>query len=211
MKKFFLILLFILFIEKINAECSSFDVLRQKSLVSNVNYSYDYYIVDNKAYFNVTLSNLTPEMYLIDSLNNKYSYYNSKNGELFLNSYSNNVEFTFYSTNCNNEKIGKIIINFPIYNEFYNDSICQGYNKFIWCKKWSNKVYSKQEIIELKEKQAKKQKILERNNETSSDRFYDKINTFYIKYYYVFLPIIIIIGIFSIIFVNKKQKFNLLD
>ena len=66
MKKisFLLITLFLCFIpNNIKAYCTSSDKAKLKKIVSNVNISYDYEIVNYKAKFKITFNNLTPDIY----------------------------------------------------------------------------------------------------------------------------------------------------
>ena len=67
MKKIILFLLINFFPFYISAltygGCDYSDVARMKSIVTNINLSYDYKIIDNEAYFDVTLSNLTKDIY----------------------------------------------------------------------------------------------------------------------------------------------------
>ena len=210
MKKIFFMFCFFIFILNINAECSNLDIIRLAFFVNNINYTYDYHIIDDKAYFDVLLSNITSEMYLIDSFNNKYEYNDTVNGEIYLYDYHDSVNFKFYSVNCNDTKIGELNITFPKYNNYYNKDVCNKYKNLNVCKKWVNKYFSEAEVNnEIKNYNSK---FVNKNDEEKiKNDIFEKINYYYINYYYIILPPIIIFGIASIIIINKKKKFNLLD
>ena len=208
MKKIIFILIFFLMLSKVCAVCSNKEIKNLKSFVNNVTYTYDYYLENEQAFFNVNLYNLTDNLYIIDNYNKRYDYYNTTNGQLSLYSYQNSVNFTFYSVNCDNEKIGNINISFPIYNKYYKEGICSDFSEYSWCHKWTNKVYTYEEIESLNRKTKDETKIVDEKDNKSD--IFDKINSLYVKYYYIFLPIIIILGIVIMRIINKKQRFELL-
>lgn len=211
MKKLIFTILLFLLIYNVKAVCSINDLVRLKAYVNNVTSTIDYYIDNDEAYFNVHLSNVTPDMYIIDSNNTKYNY-NDMQDELVIYSIKKNVNLTFYSNECPDEKISTLSIKVPIYNKYYNSDICIGYTELSWCKKWTKKIYTEDEILILKNKYIKSQeKKISEQEESDERNFLEIVNKYYTKYYYYVLPIIIVCGIILIIIVSKKQKFELFD
>ena len=216
-KILFLIVLTVLFavnVKSINAECNYSYMSKVKSLVNNVNISYDYRIENNYAYFDVTLSNLTPEIYFEDTLTELvYKYSDTNNGEITIrNYYGPSGSYRFYSTdeNCWGLSIGSKYYKFPTYNIYYNDPICVGASEYSLCQKWVNKLYSyeqfKEAVSNYKDSLDKPYEKIETTNE---DGLFDIIIKFYVKYYFIILPLIIIVCLSVIIVERNKNKFSL--
>ena len=196
--------------------CDYSTISSLKKLVNNVNISYTYEIRDNQAFFNVTLNNIPNNVYLVDSLNQKqYSYTDTENGELVIKDYSgiSDGKYTFYVNNdiCNGIKLGERYYKFPIYNSRRNSELCLDIPNYSLCKKWISKYYSQSEF----EKNIENYKKNLESNEEKVEQikfekdFMSKIVEFYIKYYYYFLPAIIIPCIAIIIVSNRKDRFKL--
>ena len=224
MKKKFLIVLFILtsVIFKINAKALSYggceysQISRLKSLVSNVNITYDYYIQNNQAYFNVTLSNLVPEVYFIDSNSNiKYTYSDSKNGEITIyNQINSQVSYKFYSNlnMCFGVKLSTKYYKMPTYNMYYNSDLCKDAENYNLCKKWTKNNYSYDEFEKLLTDY--KNKKAEESDETEIEIIYEKtfLNyfiDFYVDYYYLLLIGIIVICLIIMHINKKKNRFDI--
>jgi len=79
--------------------CDSSTISRLKSLVTNINVTYNYHISDNRVYFDVTLTNITPGMYFWDEITNQtYTYNDTVDGEITLYNYDNQSgSYKFYS------------------------------------------------------------------------------------------------------------------
>lgn len=220
MKKRLLFLIILLFISIRSVSsltyggCDYSTISRLKSLVTNVNISYDYYIENNRVFFNVTLVNITPGMSFKDSLTkNVYRYEDTNNGEITITGYTGDSgNYKFYSTIPGCEKIlyGTKYYKFPIYNEFYNDPFCSGKDIDV-CKKWVKSKITSQEFtkyIENYEKEQEKIKEEEKNNEIHNKGLFDYISDVYVKYYYLILPLIIIACSLAIYVKRKKDRFK---
>ena len=74
MKKIlWLIFLFLLIPTKnIHAKCMYSDIAEMKKISANINYSYEYKIVDDVALFDITLTNLTKDIYFVIICNSNY-------------------------------------------------------------------------------------------------------------------------------------------
>lgn len=147
----FLLFMFILLIPyNANALCSSQEKARLKKLVSNINVSYDYKIVNNDAIFQIKFSNVSPELYFKDVNQNVYKTYSWEENEIILYDYpdggSNN--FIFYANKtCSGEKVGNIYVNLPTYNPFYQLSVCDGASEYKLCQKWVKHSLNRIEFI----------------------------------------------------------------
>lgn len=195
--------------------CDYSDISRLKSLVSNVNISYDYYISDNTAYFNITLNNITPDMYFMDTANYKNYYYSdTNNGEITIYGYSNTSGgYKFYSAKneCYGTNIGSKYYNLPTYNRYYGDVLCEGIENYNLCQKWANVNYSYEEFKMLIDEYKYKDNIQNDGSQATEQKkdIFDLIINVYVKYYYLFLvAIILVCGV--VIFVKRdKNKFKL--
>lgn len=194
--------------------CEYSQISRLKSIVSNINISYDYNINNNTAYFNITISNLTPDIYFVDTKTSKKYYYNNANdGEITIYNVTNDSgNYRFYSAinKCYGIKLGDKFYNLPTYNYYYNDPLCQANPDFSLCKKWVEVNYSRDELEKL---------INEYNNKNNNEEIVpekpheetliDKIIKFYVKNYYFILGGIIVICIPMIVIIRRKNKFDL--
>lgn len=192
--------------------CEYSFISKLKSLVTNINVSYDYNINNNKPVFSVTLVNITPDMYFYDSGTRKNYYYNNtNNGEITIYNYSGySGSFKFYSAKkeCEGISLGTKYYNFPTYNEYYSNPLCEGLNISI-CDKWAKVDYSYQEFKEMiDEYKASDEEELIENIDNDKNTF-DAIIKFYIDYYYYILISIIAVCVIIIIYKSKKDKFKL--
>lgn len=222
-KNIFIIILlsmFLLFKVEVKAltygGCEYSQISRLKSIVSNINLSYDYYIQGNSAYFNITLNNLVPEIYFVDVKNEKtYTYSDTNNGEIVIygNKYTNG-SFRFYSAidSCKGIKLGTKYYKLPKYNIYHNSKMCEGIQNYSLCKKWANITYSYTELENLieKYKNGEQNNIAEEKQEVIYEKsIIDYIVEFYVKYYYIVLIAIIIICTVIMIINRKRNKFDL--
>lgn len=218
MKKI-LVILFMLFIFKINTfalkygGCEYSDVARLKKLVTNINVTYNYRIVNNTAYFDVTLTNLTTDMYVMDNVN-KQKYYNIVNGELTIYNYAtNSVTFKIYSNKneCRDILLGSKYATLPIYNSYYKADVCKNVENLVYCNKWVSKSYSYDEIKKAVDEYNEKQ---ENQNKPTPEpvhikTFWEKLLSLYISYYYIILPVIIALCIVGIQIKKRTSRFKL--
>ncbi|MDD3452953.1 MAG: hypothetical protein PHN42_01580 [Bacilli bacterium] len=198
-KKIFILFLFII-LSPINTKalmCSNADKVKYQTMAQNIKSSYDY--VDNGGIitFNVTLSNI-PERFIISSvaLNQRYEYTSS---ELIINNLNPGQSYRFdvyiNDDSCYLERLYSVYVNLPFYNLYYDDEICDGIESFKYCNKWqSNSLTYDEFAIKVAEYKLSLQDELILEEETY-DGVFDKIIDFYVKYYYIILPSIIILCI----------------
>lgn len=212
-----ILLLIVLLLLPINSLCLSYGgceysvISRLKSLVTNVNISYSYKINNNKPSFDVTLVNITPDMYFYDTITKKNYYYSdTNNGEITIYNYSGySGSFKFYSakSECHGISLGTKYYKFPIYNEYYNDPLCNGLTISV-CKKWANVNYSRDEFENLINEY--ENPIIEKEEGIKYEKdIFDYIVDFYVNYYYYILISIIVICVVIIVYKSKKDKFKL--
>lgn len=197
--------------------CDYSIVSNLKSLVTNVNISYSYRLENNNAYFDITLNNITPEMYFYDVKNKKKYYYSDTiDGEITIKNYIGNGTtgtYKFYSTRgeCYGFLLGSKYYTLPKYNKYYGDKLCEGIQEYSLCQKWATVSYNYEEFEKMINKYKNKEldnEIIEENTQYEKG-FFDNLIAFYVKYYhYILIGIIIIFGI--VIIINKrKQKIKL--
>ena len=218
-KKIILLILLLIIPFKTNAlvisSCSTSILSELKTLASNVNLSYDYEIRNNQAYFKITINNLNNKFYIIDSLGNKYTYSNSNNGEVITKEFSNieKIKFSIYSnvTDCMNDLLATKYVNLPTYNSYYGSEVCKGVENYKLCQKWYKQTLDYDSFIYEVNKYKNKSTKVENTEEeiVSTKGLFDTIFEFYIKYYYIILPILIVVSLTIMYIKNRKNKFDL--
>ncbi len=210
------ILLMALFkIDLVYAACDNSIISRGKSIVSNVNIKYDYHITNGQAYFDITLTNLTNDIYFIDNQTDKvYRYSNTNNGEITIRNVTTSGGYKFYSSNsgCSSQLLATKYYTLPIYNTYYTNSECKNYPGFEGCKKWTDKLYTYKDfqlgILKYQiQSETEKDTVVEDNNDYEEE-FLTSLLDFYVKYYYIILIVVIAVCITLIYLKNKKEKFD---
>lgn len=212
------VLLFICSVTSVSAltygGCEYTKVANMKSIVSNVNISYDYYIYENEAYFDITLNNIVPEIYFIDSQTGiRYDYNNTINGEITIKGYkSTSGQYKFYSavSECYGIKLSNRYYNTPEYNAYYNDVLCKENRNYSLCQKWERVNYSYSEFKKMIEEYKNKpveEEILK--DVIYKENLLDIIVKFYTQYYYFILIGIIVVSVIVMILEKRKNSFNL--
>ncbi len=208
-----LAILFIPYTVHASVFCDFSEKVRLKNLASNINKSYDYVELDDKAIFKITLSNVYKELFLkrINSKRETEQEYYPNSGqdmsEIILENYESGKSYTFevYTTHfgCEGDVIETIYVTLPTYNPFYKLPVCQGLENYDMCTKWYNHGLTKEKFIEVVQGYRSQKEEEEQKEEEHSSYFLE----FYLKYYYILLPIIII-GLGYIIYrENKKGQF----
>lgn len=195
--------------------CSYSDISRLKSLISNINIYYDYHIIDNQAYFDITMVNIPNNIYVYDVNNNRYYYnYDIIDGKITIYDYNGSGgSYKFYSNlgECYGTSLGTKYYNFPIYNIYHTNELCSDIPNFSACQKWIKKSYSYDEFRNLVY-EYKNTVVLEEEEQEKTEYKKSLVDMFamlYVNYYYyILIGIIIICG--SIILINRrKNRFKL--
>lgn len=208
--KYILILLFLCLIpNKIEASCTSLEKARLKKIVSNINISYDYEIVDNDAVFSIKLNNLNSEIYFIDLNGKLYQPYD--NEEVVLENYEDGKSYTlsFYGTDtCLNKNVGNLYINTPSYNPYYKLTVCDNAREFELCQRWASHSLT---LFQFKEKvnEYKKIKGIIDDSEVKKEISIIDFAFSFIRMYGIYIAIGIAVIIFIIKFIRyKKDSFG---
>lgn len=122
-----------------HAECSYERQAELSRIASNVQFSYNYEMVDGYPKFTVNINNLTNDIYIKENSLGQTIY---GSGEKQLN-YSNNgmnISFDIYSNdqNCRGDKLLTQYITLPKYNFFSTSDECKKYPNFQFCAMWLN-------------------------------------------------------------------------
>lgn len=219
MKRKLFFIFIMLFLCKINASavtyagCDTSIVARMKQLVTNVNISYNYRIVNDEVVYDLVVSNLTNNMYVSDNYFGR-DYYGFQNGELVIYGIkSDSITLRFYSNiaECRGLLLGTKYEQFPIFNKYWDDDICSDMQGIYYCSKWTTKSYTKEEIEKaIKDyKNSIKEEPVEPTKVIYKKSFMDKLIEFYVKYYYIALLGVIGICVTIIVINKRKNQFKI--
>jgi len=210
--KILLIALFILFPMSGNAlSCNYAEQARLRKIASNITTSYEYIENGDSVSFNVTLTNITSEIYIHDNSTGNDYYYNDSD-EIVINGYKDgtNIKYSIYptKTNCTYSYLANKYVNLPNYNKYYKDSLCEG-KKYSICSKWQKVTLSYDEFVKTIKEYDKKNEEENNNSSEEKDSWFDIISKFIFDYY-----IFIIAGGITIYFLislitRKKEDFDL--
>jgi len=183
-----------------------------KAYAANINTSYDYVIENNSPKFTITITNVYKTMIIYDNTNRKY-YYPSSNKELSdfaLGGYESgkSYQFTVYTSenSCTSEVVYSFYVTLPPYNPYYNDPLCTKYPYYKLCQKWSNTGLTYDKFRE------EMNNYITINGDDSNNSNTEN-NTptwlqFYLKYYLLILPSIIVLCLGIIYSYYKNDDFD---
>lgn len=212
MKKIILFLIcFLIFSSNAKASCSYSEIARLKKLATNVNISYDYEIKNKEALFNITITNLTKDIYIYDTFNDK-KYTDQK--EITVPGYIDGVTYRFHIKSNNKDCIDDLLltkfVDLPQYNKYYGDSICSGIEDYVLCQRWGSfKVKDYEEYVSNINAYKESLKVIEEKPVIEKEiGLLEKIYDILVEYYYVGLILIIVVCLTIIIVKSKKDKFD---
>jgi len=211
MRKYILTLVLFLFIcPNIANACSNSDEVKYQELAKNISYSYDYIEENGNISFNVTFSNINENLYLYDYTNDVV--HDRIGDEMTLTGFSqgNSYKFGVYTSDIASGCVGNTMyimyVNIPYYNPYYQDELCKGIEDYKFCNKWLNMNITydtfKNNVLKYKESLTEEKK---QNENQKVEGFFDKLVSFYVDYYYIILPLLIIISVVYIRIYNKKH------
>lgn len=215
MKKIILFFVLLLIPIGVDAYYCDYDAYnRALKKASNVNIMSDYEIIEDVAVFNIKIYNLESNQYVIDEKNGiRYNYSEAIDGVLTIHNITVPMVYKFgiysHENFCDTNALATLYAEIPTYNKFYKDDACKGIENYKLCQKWSsiNMTYDefKKGVSEYKNSLIKEEEKIEEYK-----GIYEIIFDFYLKYYYLLLPGIIVVGVISIIVIKKKEnKFGL--
>ena len=110
--------------------------------------------------YNVYITNLSENIFIIDSIGNRYEYdeFQDENSVFGMYAPGSKITFAIYAsinTECNNAKLTSLTINFDYYNDYSTREECKGIEEFSLCKRnYNGKIESdewfKQKVEEYK-------------------------------------------------------------
>lgn len=148
--KFLLFTIICMFITPIitHAECDYQRQAELSRLASNVQISYNYAIVNGYPEYTVNISNITNDIYMMDSLGSTFASKSEFSQKYYL--WNNEVDYTIYSNdnNCKGEVLLTKHISFPRYNQYSVLPECQKYASSELCSIWyDTSSYSQEQFI----------------------------------------------------------------
>lgn len=201
-------LLFLIILFPMNVKgliCDNAAKVRLQKLAQNITTSYDYVESNGMVTFDITFNNLSNELYLVDVFNKRN--FNYSGNTLVLGGFQSgtNYKFEVRSTNvyCDGSVLYYLYVTTPSYNPYYTNPICNGIS-YKYCNKWQKNDFTYEEFIKNVEEY---KKTLDKETIIKEDikGIFDYIIDFYISYYYIVLPIIIIVSLFYIL-INRKKN-----
>ncbi len=209
--KLVLITLLILFPISCKAlSCNYNEQARLRRLASNVTTSYEYVEDGDKVSFNVTLTNVTNEIYIRDNNTGNEYRFNDTN-EIVINGYEPglNIRYMIYPVkeNCTYSYLASKYVNLPYYNKYYKDPLCEGKNYSI-CGKWQKVTLSYDEFVKTINEYSKKENQNEEIKE-EKDNVFDMISKFIFDYYIFILGGGLLIFVLISFLRRNKDQFDL--
>lgn len=211
MKKYYLRIVFLVVLFAIpfhaKAACSYTDKVRLQKLAGNVSFGYRYNETKYSVIFEITVSNLTNEIYMIDRSTGKYHYSNNQDFKLENYQPGETIQFDFYArdANCTSEKLFTNYVTLPTYNPYYSSDICKGIEDFELCQKWLKHSMTYKEFYEGVTKFLNRTEVKLEPEEPEEDFNWDAIIEFWANYYiYILLTIIIVGGI--ILYLHDRKS-----
>ena len=199
----------------VNAQCDYNEKNKLQSLAGNVNFSYNYVEVDNginsSVDFSVTISNLRPELYVVDQTNIRV--YNYDNNDIVINGYKpgSMIRFIVYGNteNCRGVELINNYVTLPSYNPFYKDEVCSGITNYKLCNRWTKINMSHDQFVKQVLEYKSKLNANDRPTKIDDISIAEKIIVFLSKYsFYLFGGIIIVCG-GLIFYLKRKDDFDL--
>lgn len=201
MKKIiFSVLLFVPFIVSARS-CSYTEIADLKKVASNITSKYEYVMGDDVT-FNITLTNLNDQIYIVDG-GKRYDY---TQNELTISGYKNGskVKYYVYAVKCDKVLLNTIIINLPTYNKYYQDKVCEGASNYQLCQKWVNVDLDYDSFVS-KVNKYKASLINQEKKPTEEINEKSILLELLLNYYYIPLIVIIVYCGIKIYIINKES------
>lgn len=184
------------------AYCDSEDIVEQSKLLNNINinYEYDY----QNQVFTIIFTNINKNFNVIDQETGEM--YDNLD-EIKIEKISGNHSFLISSEQCSYDVNRTRYIDLPYYNKYYDSEDCRNIQNYSYCNKWVNNPINEnlfKQKIEAYKKNIEKKEQTTTNNQTNLNKFLNRLADLYVKYYFIFLPIIIVS--LSIIIYRKNKK-----
>ena len=200
MKKYisFFLLLLLLPMWRVKGACTNAQIVRLNQLAKNITTSYQYYTVNGGVEFRITLTNLTKDLLVYDKVQREE--YTNKNGELTISGYKPGTMVRYLvlakDEKCTDQNLMNIYVNLPSYNPYYGDLLCKQLADYKFCQKWIAMPFSYEEFkknVQAEIDSRNKKEATKNAKITESYSIFEILFKFYLEYYYILLPLIIII------------------
>lgn len=211
MKKILMILVACIFpCNVLASECSNSDRQRLQDLANNIAMTVEEVEYEGSPYLNVTFTGLHKDLKIYNSLG--YYYYHNFGdnivGETTIAYLEPGKVYKFQISGVNNcafETVRTITLNAPNYNEYYNDSICDGVSDYSLCQKWINIDMTYDEFVKnvKKYKDDFQENTINEDNNNKSFTFYDFYNNYY---WHTFFGLLIVLVILIYIWIKQNNK-----
>ena len=211
-KKIILLTLLLIFpISGKALDCSYAEQARLRKLASNVTTSYEYVENGENVSFNITLTNITSEIYVHDYNRNVDYKYNGSN-EIKITGYEpgENVRYQIYPTkgNCTSSYLANKYVNVPYYNKYYKDPLCEGKTYSI-CGKWQRVTLSYDEFVKtINDYDRKKDEGIKNETNGEKNNIFDLISKFIFDYYIFIIAGGALIFVLTSVLKKKKSKYD---
>lgn len=199
----------------VNAQCDYNEKSKLQSLAGNLNFSYNYIETDNgidsTVDFSITISNLIPELYVVDQTNVRV--YNYNGGDIVIDGHKpgSTIQFIIYGNteNCMYTELITNYVTLPSYNRFYKDEVCRDITGYKLCNRWTKVDMSHSEFTKQVLEYKSQLKTEETPIQTENISLVEKIINFLSNYsFYLFGGIIIICSVL-IFYLKRKDDFDL--
>lgn len=194
----------ILFPVGAKAECSTKRLAELNNIASNVKLSYTYNIGNSGAEFQIKINNMTNDLYVSNSMNEKQYFGNGEITDSYIYNSGLSLIYTIYSNDnaCKGEALTNKYLSLPYFNNFSTLKECEENPEFKYCKKWSNTTSLQMSDFDKALKEYKKSG---KKNETAEEEKMSWWDSY--KYYvYVGSAIAILAIIAGIVIVIDKRK-----
>lgn len=205
----FLFLLVIIPVHGSAEECDFSTKAKLKKLASNISTSYVPIEQGNKVTFDITISNIYPNLVVIDpKTGNEYRYDTSRNipHQITLSGYASDQTYRFEvyadKENCSEESLNIYYVTLPAYNPYYKDDLCKGIEDYKLCNKWLKHSLTRDEFV--KEITAYKASLNQPEKQVQKKQKENSMLAFIKEYYYVFIGLGVL-GIGYVIYVRRKR------
>lgn len=207
----------LMFMPKIvNAQCDYNDKSKLQALANNVNITYNYQEtndgINSGVKFNITITNLNPDIYIVDQTNIGVYYYNNTN-EITLGNYmpGTTTRFIVYGNTpqCKGVELMNHYITLPSYNRFYKDSVCDGLTSYKLCQRWSRVEMSYDQFVKQVQDYKASLMVPDVPGNEIEPTLVDKIIEFLLKYSFYLFGGIIVVCSCLIVYLKHKNDFDL--
>lgn len=212
---------------RVNArECSIQEITRLKKWANNIDIRYSYIEEGIEFYnesdeieiagnmFNVTISNLIPDLIVMDETFINKFFYNDEVSDSSTMTHTGypggeRYTFSFYGNMlgpCNHKLITKKVITIPKYNFYSESDLCVGIEEFELCNKWYQGKIANMDYF-VKAVNDYKKSILDNNGiDKNGNRFSTQFIKVLVDYYNIILIAIIILALSGIFIIKIREK-----